>query len=59
MRDLPGLLETLDPQGTLVQRHLWLVDLLDWIRGEGDSVAAALARVRLSLRQRFRSLREP
>ena len=49
MRDLPGLLETLDPQGTLVQRHLWLVNLLDWIRGEGDSVAAALARVGLLL----------
>ncbi len=49
MRDLPALLETLDPDGTLVERHLWLVDLLVWIRGDRQSVAGALARIGLAL----------
>ncbi len=44
-RDLPGLLDTLDPDAPLVQRHLWLVRLLDWIRGDRSSVEAALARL--------------
>ncbi len=45
MRDLPGLLDTLDPTASLVQRHLWLVRLLDWIRGDRGSVEAALERL--------------
>ena len=49
MRDLPGLLESLDPQGTLVERHLWLVDLLAWVRGDASSVAGSVARVALLL----------
>ena len=49
MPDLPGLLETLDPDATLVERHLWLVDLMGWIRGDARSVTAAVARVGLLL----------
>jgi site-specific recombinase len=45
MRDLPALLDSLDPQAPLVQRHLWLVALFDWIRGDSSSAAAAAARV--------------
>ena len=49
MRNLPGLLDNLNPQGTLVERHLWLIDLFAWIRGDGESVTAALARINLLL----------
>ena len=49
MRDLPSLLDGLDPQAPLVQRHLWLIALLDWIRGHGHSVPDALARVQMFL----------
>jgi len=45
MRDLPALLDSLDPQAPLVQRHLWLVALFDWIRGDSSSAFAAIARV--------------
>ena len=45
--DLPSLLAALDPQADLAQRHLWLIALLDWIRGDRQSVEAALGRVRL------------
>ena len=45
MRDLPSLLDSLDPQAPLVQRHLWLVALFDWIRGDSSSAPAATARV--------------
>ncbi len=47
VRDLGGLLESLDPLGSNVQRHLWLADLLQWIRGDSSSVPGAVARVRL------------
>ena len=46
-RDLPGLLDALDPAAPLVQRHLWLVGLLDWIRGDRSSVDTALERLQL------------
>ncbi len=49
MHDLNGLLATLDPQGTQVQRHLWLTRLCEWVRGDGKSVHAAVARVGLLL----------
>ena len=47
--DLPELLDTLDPQAELVQRHLWLIALFQWLRGDCRSVAASLARVNLLL----------
>ncbi|MFN4118732.1 site-specific recombinase [Acidovorax sp.] len=46
---LPALLATLDPQADLAHRHLWLVNLLDWVRGPRDSVPAAVERVQLFL----------
>jgi len=49
LHDLPELLEALDPQAELVQRHLWLIALFEWIRGDCRSVTASIARVRLVL----------
>jgi site-specific recombinase len=47
--DLPSLLEALDPDADLVQRHLWLIALLDWIRGPDASPATALGHVEMLL----------
>jgi len=47
--DLSELLDTLDPQADLAQRHLWLITLLDWVRGNGDSVPRTLNRINLLL----------
>ncbi len=50
--DLTGLLDGLDPGATRAQRHLWLVNLLAWVRagmGSGDDPAGAVARLRLML----------
>ncbi|MGH6625647.1 MAG: site-specific recombinase [Burkholderiaceae bacterium] len=49
MRDLNSLLATLDPQAEPAQRHLWLIALLDWIRGDRASPQAAVSRVQLLL----------
>ena len=49
MRDLTSLLDTLNADGTLVERHLWLAALFAWIRGDRKSVAAAVARLGLLL----------
>ena len=45
MRDLPGLLRTLNPDAALAERHVWLIKLFDWIRGDNTSAQAAVARV--------------
>jgi site-specific recombinase len=47
--DLPALLDALDPQAGLVERHLWLVGLFNWVRGDGRSTQASLARLGLFL----------
>lgn len=47
--DLPELLEALDPQAELVQRHLWLIALFAWLRGDCRSVPASIARLQLLL----------
>ena len=47
--DLPQLLQALDPQAELVQRHLWLIALFEWLRGDCMDVAATLARLDLLL----------
>ena len=47
--NLTSLLSTLDAGAGLAQRHLWLVNLLTWIRGPQESVPAALGRVQLFL----------
>ena len=43
---LQVLLAGLNPQASLVERHLWLVRLFSWIRGTDDSPALAAIRVR-------------
>ncbi|MDB5928950.1 MAG: putative site-specific recombinase transrane protein [Polaromonas sp.] len=45
MKDLPGLLRALDPHASLADRHVWLIKLFEWIRGDRTSVQAAVARV--------------
>ncbi|MBA3059949.1 MAG: site-specific recombinase [Gammaproteobacteria bacterium] len=47
--DLSELLDALDPQVGLAHRHLWLIDLMRWIRGNRDSVPRTLARLTLLL----------
>lgn len=47
--DLPELLETLDPDADLVERHLWLIALAAWLRGDCSSVHATLSRLELFL----------
>ena len=48
-KDLASLLAALDPAADLAHRHLWLINLLDWVRGKRDSVPASLERVQLFL----------
>lgn len=49
MRRLPAdpgpLLAALDPAAPLAQRHLQLIALLDWVRGDGRSVEGATGRI--------------
>lgn len=47
--DLARLLDTLDPEAPLAQRHLWLMALLAWVRGDGHDLQASVSRVRLLL----------
>jgi site-specific recombinase len=47
--DLSRLLAELQPEADLAQRHLWLIHLLEWVRGQDNSAEAALGRVRLFL----------
>jgi site-specific recombinase len=42
---LAGILQAMDPDADQVHRHLWLIALLDWIRGNGSSPEDAPARV--------------
>jgi site-specific recombinase len=49
MRDLKQILDALDPQAPLAQRHLWLIALLEWVRGNDSAPEAAVSRVRLFL----------
>jgi site-specific recombinase len=45
MTDLAALLRALDPAADVAQRHVWLIRLFQWIRGDQRSAPAALARV--------------
>jgi site-specific recombinase len=47
--DLPALLDALNPEADLVQRHLWLIALLDWIRGPQGLPATALGHIEMLL----------
>jgi site-specific recombinase len=49
MRDLSSLLVEIDAEAGLAQRHLWLIALCDWIRGNEDSQEASVHRVHLFL----------
>lgn len=50
MSDLNQVLASLDADAPLAQRHLWLIGLLDWVRGPRAGPAeAAASRVRLFL----------
>ncbi|MCW5655415.1 site-specific recombinase [Hydrogenophaga sp.] len=40
------LLASLNPDAPLAHRHLWLMDALRWVRGDGKDVQAAVQRVR-------------
>jgi len=42
---LATLLARLDPNAALADRHVWLIDLLLWIRGDSRSAPAAVARL--------------
>ena len=45
--DLIELLRALDPEAPLAERHLWLIRLLDWVRGDARNPDMAVARVRM------------
>ena len=47
--DLSELLTQLDPDAAGVQRHLWLIKLVNWLRGDASSVGGTHARVNLLL----------
>jgi site-specific recombinase len=48
-RDLAELLEAVDLEAPLAQRHLWLIELFAWIRGDAKSTSAAINRLHLLL----------
>ncbi len=48
-QDLPALLDALNPEADLVQRHLWLIALMAWIRGPQGSTATALGHIEMLL----------
>ena len=48
-RDLAELLEAVDLEAPLAQRHLWLIELFTWIRGDAKSSSAAINRLHLLL----------
>ena len=45
MKDLRTLLAELDPGAGLAERHVWLIDLFEWLRGDQSSVQASVARL--------------
>lgn len=45
--DLPELLARLNPEAHLAERHLWLMDVLQWIRAAQPDEEAAMQRVQL------------
>ena len=51
MQQLHLLLASLDPHASLALRHVWLVRLLAWIRGDGISPHAGVQRVQILLDQ--------
>ena len=49
MNDLRKLLDALDPQADVASRHVWLIRLFEWIRGDERSVQASSSRIQTFL----------
>lgn len=49
VRDLSTLLARLDPEADLAARHIWLIQMFDWVRGDRASPQAAAGRAVLLL----------
>ncbi len=49
IHDLAELLEAVDMEAPLAQRHLWLIELFAWIRGDASSTSATINRIHLLL----------
>ncbi|MDO5288385.1 MAG: recombinase [Pseudomonadota bacterium] len=47
--DLVELLRAIDPDAPLAERNLWLIQLLNWVRGDSGNPDMAVARVRMLL----------
>jgi site-specific recombinase len=47
--DLSALLNELDSQADLPHRHLWLIAMVEWLRGDGSNPQATASRLRLLL----------
>ena len=45
MSDLRALLAALDPGADVAARHIWLIELFEWLRGDASSVESTLARL--------------
>ncbi len=45
MKDLRTLLNSLDPEADLARRHVWLIQLFEWLRGDERSVQACASRL--------------
>jgi site-specific recombinase len=45
MNTLPDLLNALDDQASLANRHIWLIALLQWIRGDESNTEASVLRL--------------
>jgi len=45
MKDLRALLAQLDPQASLAARHVWLIELFEWLRGDERSLDASISRL--------------
>ena len=45
MKDLRRLLAQLDPGANLAARHVWLIALFEWLRGDESSSDASIARL--------------
>ena len=45
MKDLRALLGALDSSADLASRHVWLIQLFEWIRGSEESVPASISRL--------------
>ena len=44
--NLDRLIATIDADAPVARRHLWLMDALRWVRGEGEDPQASVGRIR-------------